>query len=330
MALFKKDYNKPGPGVPKNAPKKKGISRYFEVFMRDFSDLVKLNLWYVLCCLPSLIFFGLAMLSFSAKVLLLFLIFGLLALAFGPLVGAGKTAMYGLLTRKLRDEPSFIGHDFRRLFKENLKSGALAGIVYCLLVGSQVIALVYYLEFSSEISMPMLALYLFSLLIFHMVAPYYFLQAAYIDLNSFGILKNSLLFALGYLPRTLAGMAISAVVNVAQILLVFIFPPAIVIPIFIGITAPALAVMMWYWPHVDKTFNIDKTLSRRTSDTMDERMVEIGETGKVVNKDVLEKPEEDAQQEEATQEGPENEPTPVPVGENVPKADEAAPASGKE
>ena len=46
------DYNKPGPGVDKNAPKKKGFVRFFEIYFRKFWRLATANLLYILVSIP--------------------------------------------------------------------------------------------------------------------------------------------------------------------------------------------------------------------------------------------------------------------------------------
>ena len=46
------DYNKPGPGVDKNGPQKKGIVIFFELYFRKFWKLILANLLYVLVSLP--------------------------------------------------------------------------------------------------------------------------------------------------------------------------------------------------------------------------------------------------------------------------------------
>lgn len=55
MGLF--NYSKPGPGISKDAPKKKGIFLYIELFGRKFSKLISINLLYLLCSLPALILY---------------------------------------------------------------------------------------------------------------------------------------------------------------------------------------------------------------------------------------------------------------------------------
>ncbi len=45
-------YNKPGPGIDKNRPKKKRFFLFFELYFRKFTKLIQLNLLYLICCLP--------------------------------------------------------------------------------------------------------------------------------------------------------------------------------------------------------------------------------------------------------------------------------------
>ena len=40
------------PGIDKNAPQKKGFARYFEMLWREFFPLLKLNLLFIISCLP--------------------------------------------------------------------------------------------------------------------------------------------------------------------------------------------------------------------------------------------------------------------------------------
>ncbi|MDL2294985.1 YesL family protein [Ruminococcaceae bacterium OttesenSCG-928-D13] len=270
MALFKRDFNKPGPGVPKNAPRKRGFARFGELMVRDFGNLVKLNLIYQLCILlPQ----ALLLLSLIGIGTAWFLIFGVLALIACIPLGPAKTAMTYMITKMLRDDPGFIWHDFRRLFKENFKSSVIPGLVYGLVVGAQAFSFVFFS--GGETSMWMLALLLFSIIVFHMAAPYYFLQTGYLELKSGGLLKNSLLLALGNAPRSFVGAILGAGLVAAQMLL---FPMLIPISLVFGYTIPTLLNMMWIWPKVDSTFKIEKTLRQRASGETDEADEEAEET----------------------------------------------------
>lgn len=53
MGLFYSNYSTPGPGVAKNARRRKGIARFYEIFFRKFWDLIKLNLLYIITLLPT-------------------------------------------------------------------------------------------------------------------------------------------------------------------------------------------------------------------------------------------------------------------------------------
>ena len=48
MGLFSINYNKPGPGVSKDAPVKKPFFRFWEVYFRKFFDLIKLNMLFAI------------------------------------------------------------------------------------------------------------------------------------------------------------------------------------------------------------------------------------------------------------------------------------------
>ena len=49
------DYNKPGPGVPKDAPRKSPLIVFFEILQRKFWNLIKVNMMFLIFNLPALI-----------------------------------------------------------------------------------------------------------------------------------------------------------------------------------------------------------------------------------------------------------------------------------
>lgn len=50
--FFKKDYATPGPGLDPNAPEKTGMARFVEILTLECATLVKLNLLFLLSCIP--------------------------------------------------------------------------------------------------------------------------------------------------------------------------------------------------------------------------------------------------------------------------------------
>lgn len=51
MSLFKYS-NKPGPGIPTNSKKKSGFALFIQIVKENFFQLVLLNLFFILCCIP--------------------------------------------------------------------------------------------------------------------------------------------------------------------------------------------------------------------------------------------------------------------------------------
>lgn len=296
MAFFKKDYNKPGPGVPKNAPRKKGIPRFFELIGRDSGNMVKINWLVILCELPSTLLFAFAMFSgflieggFFVMVISL-----VLALAASLLVGPARTTEAFLLTKMMRDDPGYVWATFKEKFKENFKSTALPGMLFSAISGAQIFTILTVIIGKQQLGPVWIGFFLLSVLIVTMAVPYFYVQASYLDMKTGTALKNSLLMALGFLPRSFAGAAISGVLVLGQAFLCFLVPIAIIIPIFIGQVIPVLINLMWIWPPIDKTFSIEKTLKERNQqndtdiETEDKTMSQLTEKEKQEKKDAKE------------------------------------------
>lgn len=259
MGFFRYDPEKPGPGIEKDTPRKKGPARFFEVLFRDFGNLVRINLLYVLCILPALVALLASIFFLLTGNIPLFLGIGLLGLALAIPLGPAKTAMVSLITKMLRDEPGFFWHDFKKAFSSNFRAAILPGLVYALVVGALCIAVVYTLGVGGA-DFIAVVVYLVATLLFAMAAPYYFVQAAYLDLKPGAILKNSFLLALAHAPRSIAGALFYTGLLVIQVLF---FPFSLVFTLFIGYSIPCLVQLLWIWPPVDKTFQIEQTLRNR-------------------------------------------------------------------
>ena len=117
MGLFKSNYDKPGPGVSKDEPRKKGIPRFFEVFAGNIGDHIKLSLMFCICVIPT------AALFFTGLVGLYTGVAFILSLVFAFPVGGAAVALVFCITKMLRDEPGYVWYDFKRKFLENARSG---------------------------------------------------------------------------------------------------------------------------------------------------------------------------------------------------------------
>jgi len=234
--------------------RKKGVWRFLEVLSGNFRDLIKINLLFCLCVLPSVAAFILGLFGFYSVYMYV------LALLAALSAGGALSSCVFCISKMLRDEPGYVWHDFRRKFNENMKQAAVPGVLCAAFVYMQV--LVWGSMIGSEVGIDAVWVIMGAvvLLIFGMVAPYVFLQFAYIDLGVPQILKNSILISFMNAPRS----AMGAVCGGAIWLVFALFLPGSLIfaPLFllIGFSLSCLLCLMWVWPPVDKQFSIEETL----------------------------------------------------------------------
>ena len=235
-------YLKPGPGVDKDAPKKKGIFLYFEIFFRKFARIVQANMLYIAASLPWIVllyFFG-SIVTYDAahslvegvnmagdnlsagevegmmQLLLrfLFLIMVITLLGSGP-----ASAGYAYLTRCFtREQHAWIWSDFKDKFKENFKQSMIVVAIDAVVIVLAANAIMFYVGMYTETLefMWMLVCYILilGLLIFSW-AHFYIYQIMVTFKCTFGQLyKNAFIMALGKMPMNLLLTVIMFVVNV--------------------------------------------------------------------------------------------------------------------
>ncbi|MDO4617930.1 MAG: DUF624 domain-containing protein [Clostridia bacterium] len=152
MGLFRFN-TAPGKGIDKNAPKKKGIFRYFEIFFRKFSKLFKTNMMTFLVSLPFIVvmiflapistrdvmrIMDITDLEYAGRLATAFKFS--VSMMFFVLLGSGPaSAGYAYITRCFtREEHAWLLSDFKDKFKENFKHGiivSLVDILYVFLAG---------------------------------------------------------------------------------------------------------------------------------------------------------------------------------------------------
>ena len=168
MGLFPSanDFRKAGPGVEKDAPRKTGVGRFFELVGRDMSGMFLANLLTCLGFLPviCLVYVGFLMNNLTVMVLS--------AMVGGILAGPALAGMYDTVLRALRDEAGYWWTTYRKAFKRNFKSAILPGIVYCTVVTIQIF-LVYFcfnmLYHGTNVGLPMWVATVLNLVLLHML-----------------------------------------------------------------------------------------------------------------------------------------------------------------
>jgi len=235
----------------------KGIRRFFEILVGEFRGLIKLNLLFCAFILPTAAIFLLGLFGFHNEIALI------VSLAAAFPVGGAVVAYVFCLTKMLRDEPGYLWEDFRRKFKENKRQAAVPGILCAAFVYAQIYLWGPVLFGGGSINAIWLIPGIGFLLVFGMIAPYFFLQIAYIELETKKIIINSVLISFSNALRSFLGAVMGGVIWVAFFLLL---PESlVVVPVLLvfGFSFSLLLVLMWVWPPVNKLFSIEETLKDR-------------------------------------------------------------------
>ena len=256
MGFFNRSISKPGPGVERDEPRKKGVLRFFEILSRDFADLVKLNLLFCLCCLPSAVLFFFSILWFGSLASLLFL---LLSLAAAFPIGGAASAGFFFITKRMMDDPGFVWYEFRRKFRENWRVAIPVGL-FCVFIFYMEIYLSLALIGNNAYAEPWVSsLNLAGLILIGMIAPYIFVQIPYFFLKPLDLFKNSLILAFINFPRSFMGAVQGGIVWALYALFFpasMIFAPLVVLFVF---SLSWLLTLMWIWKPVNERFKIEET-----------------------------------------------------------------------
>ena len=197
------NYSKPGKGVRKDEPKKKRFFLFFEIYFRKFFNLLKLNLLYVLFCIPIVT------------------------------IGPATAAMTKICRCYNEEKPVFLWSDFWDAFKANFKQGMIIGILDILLTALMCVSFVFYFQHTYEswfYYIP-LGLVMMISLITIFANFYIYLMMVTVDLKTFQLIKNAVLFAFLGMKTNFLTLIFAGIVMVPSILF---FP--ITVPILLLLT----------------------------------------------------------------------------------------------
>lgn len=259
MGFFSNMYTKEGPGVPKNAPKKKGIARYFEIFMRDMGALWKANFLTLLCFVPSLLAVSVGVLfkEYLGIVLIAAIVYMLGSL----LVGPALVALHAVVIKAIRDEPCYTWHEYKRAWKANAKQALPVGLIMMVSLALETFSVNFFF-FGETSNLVMLALVFFGILLVLTCSTFVYMQILYIDLPLVKMLKNSILILFGCAKRSLPAGIISFIFFLAG---TCVFSAILTVPLaLLGIPVYIMLVIdMWAWPVMDTLFKITEQETER-------------------------------------------------------------------
>lgn len=249
MPLFNMHYDRPGPGVDPDTPRKKGAARLVEVLGRDMTSFWLAGMLTMLSSVPFV--FGIWFSIVSHAVFP-----ALLAGVVGGIIAAPQLCgMQDTMLRSLRDEPGYWWTTYRRVWKRNARAAVLPGALGGLILAMQIFT-VYH---TAGQGAGMLVALLVGIVFLTGLAQYIFAQVALLELPFGGMLKNAVLLFLGYLPRTALGI----VWQLAYWLIVALFWPfSSVLLVITGCWLPTLLSLMAIYPVLDKSFHVEETVKK--------------------------------------------------------------------
>ena len=227
MSLFNNNYNKPGPGVNKDEPKKKPFPLFWTILFRKFTDLVKLNL---LFCIPLVIV--LALTYFLSSVLPSVLSYLPLVLI-SPFL-SGLT----LVTRNyVREEHAFVMSDFIDAVKQNWRAFLLNGVIIYVAYVILSVSINYYatqMKSNSILIVP-LALCIGIAILFLFAQYYISVMLVTFDLKFKLVYKNAFIFSILGLWKNLLLTVILAAIVLIFYILSMLMPLTVIIAILLAI-----------------------------------------------------------------------------------------------
>ena len=244
MGLFHQNFDKPGPGVSPDAPRKKGTARFFEILTRDFSTFWMAGLLAMISGLPFALGLWFAVTTHSLIPMLLAGILGGM-LAAPQIVGLNDTVL-----RALRDEPGYWWVTYRRAWKRNAKASLLPGAICGLLLATEI-----FTAFHTETgSVAVMVAIFVALILLAGIAQYLYAQVALVDLPFSGLLKNSLMLFLGYLPRSALGILWQGLYWAA---IALFWPLSGAVLILTSLWLPCSLSLLAIYPALNKSFDLE-------------------------------------------------------------------------
>lgn len=290
MGFLSINYNKPGPGVDKDAPPKPRFFVFFEVVKRKFWHLIRVNLMYVLFNILAL---GLAffissvylqkistiflnstdsngqLIDFTLKVIFSFLLVTMSVITIGP-VQAGFTY---ILRNYSREEHSFIWWDFKENFKKNFKQGLAITAIDILVLYALGIAVNFYTSSSNLVSVAAASFTILSLVIFVMMHFYIYPMLVTVKLSVKNIYKNAFILTIMKLIPNFLMLVLNLVISLAAFYNIFI---GIVLYIFI---LPSFVGLMnnFYINPVIRRYVVNEAESNREESQISSFYKKLGE-----------------------------------------------------
>lgn len=206
------DYNKPGPGVPDNAPPKSPFIVFFEIFQRKFWNFIKINFMFLVFDLPAILLGYLVLLflfpnifsnafesaeMITSEMLMKFILLTPLFCIPMITVGPAQAGFTYVLRNYAREEHAFIWSDFKDAALKNFKQSMIIGTInffatFLMLLSIRAYSLI---GNGNILVMAGMVLMVILFLVFAMMNMYIYPVLVTFELPVKQIYKNALIFA---------------------------------------------------------------------------------------------------------------------------------------
>ncbi|MBQ3038800.1 MAG: DUF624 domain-containing protein [Clostridia bacterium] len=289
MGLF--NYSKPGPGIEKDAPKKKGVFLFFEIFFRKFWKLCQVTMLHFICSLPIMIinFFLLTpgIVSFLSSVsandpvftsnvvaqyttaMSVFIILTLLVFCGSGPASAGSAYIHRCFAR---EEHAWIWSDFFNKMKENFKQGMLVAVADIAVINLGLVAMRFYYNYFLQTGNDLWFILLFVLLIFLVIFVFsnFYIYQLMVTFESgiVNLFKNSFIMALATMP---VNIILSLIIIAASFFFYMTFEPIFAVLLSFLLISGLFRFMIEFYASSVVKKKILNNMPQTTNDEPDDR-----------------------------------------------------------
>ncbi len=250
------NYDKPGRGVDKNAPEKRGIFRFFELYFRKFWQIMNIALIYFFAAIPTFIITlatsFLAVSSFAALnggaireflaymgdyMYFVVLICFFISTVYTAFIGAGPVTAgcYHVLGSFAGEYHTFIWQDFKEKTKENFKQGIAIYFIDIIIFLALAYSFVIYYSFGGVIGYLRYLVVVIGIIFAAMHLYIYPMMIGY-ELKIKDIYKNAFLMTMANLASNIVLLVL--IIGIHCMLAVFLIRfPINILPIFLFVEA---------------------------------------------------------------------------------------------
>jgi len=269
------DYNKPGPGVPKDAPPKSPFIVFFEILQRKFWNLVKVNMMFLGFNLPAIILGMLAMLMFFPNIIpdamtdpnallsdtmLKFILLSIILCIPMITVGPAQAGFTYIMRNYAREEHAFLWGDFKDTALKNMKQSLIIGTINFIVTFLLLFSIRAYSALINIGQIPMIvgtigfSIMILILVLFACMNMYIYPLMITFELSVKQIYKNALIFAvIKFLPN-IGILLLSAFIIFLSFGMIIPFNPIIGFIPFIFITVSLIGFLtnFYVYPKLKK------------------------------------------------------------------------------